>query len=596
MPQLPEEFGDLNIWGGKLNEFLRVSFNEDGTLKGSDSEGPVTGTALPPKVCGMYWPKYQGTLDLKSIDPQVNLVYLFQAGPLSADAPTYPAGSGAVALMGEGGDPGSFALESDAWWKDQVQTIRARGVTVVVSVGGAGAYVDLSSDEKRANLLASLIDIYDRIGGYDGLDFNLETTENGLDVYPANMVWVSQQLRKKYGNQFCFSIPAAQHVLAPFLQHDIDIVTALLTAGVLDFVAPQIYDGFEAMTESQKINLVNGVMNFWAPYVNNDWTKLGVGFRTVGDTTVAMAVPSAYTAFNVLAKNHPNIRGGFHFDAVSDAGQGWAWTHLLAPRIASGGGVIPVPPPIALYDDFTSATASATKWDFSGSAVVSGGVLSVDPTFYGDNANWAVSKSAFNMSGTTTQAKIGTYVTPGAPDNEGYTALWLIGTADANSYIHLNIYTNSSGLTQLEVRYRKNTADIEHQDFNLGYTPGVTKYFRFYVETGYLLMEDAPEVNGQPGDWTVRWLTSVDDLMPLTSAKATLVSSGAGTGGSWDTFGTLSTSTSIVGTAMKVPAMATGSRPTAASAGAGSMLYDITISKPVWSDGTTWRDASGTAV
>jgi hypothetical protein len=41
---------------------------------------------------------------------------------------------------------------------------------------------------------------------------------------------------------------------------------------------------------------------------------------------------------------------------------------------------------------------------------------------------------------------------------------------------------------------------------------------------------------------------------------------------------------------------ATGSRPTAASAGAGGMFYDTTLGKPIWSDGTTWKDATGTVV
>lgn len=41
---------------------------------------------------------------------------------------------------------------------------------------------------------------------------------------------------------------------------------------------------------------------------------------------------------------------------------------------------------------------------------------------------------------------------------------------------------------------------------------------------------------------------------------------------------------------------ATGSRPSASTAGAGAMFYDTTLSKPIWSDGTTWRDAAGTAV
>jgi len=41
---------------------------------------------------------------------------------------------------------------------------------------------------------------------------------------------------------------------------------------------------------------------------------------------------------------------------------------------------------------------------------------------------------------------------------------------------------------------------------------------------------------------------------------------------------------------------ATESRPSAASAGAGAMYYDSTLSKPIWSDGTIWRDAAGIAV
>jgi len=40
----------------------------------------------------------------------------------------------------------------------------------------------------------------------------------------------------------------------------------------------------------------------------------------------------------------------------------------------------------------------------------------------------------------------------------------------------------------------------------------------------------------------------------------------------------------------------TASRPLAATAEQGSMFYDTTLSKPIWSDGTVWRDAAGTAV
>lgn len=40
----------------------------------------------------------------------------------------------------------------------------------------------------------------------------------------------------------------------------------------------------------------------------------------------------------------------------------------------------------------------------------------------------------------------------------------------------------------------------------------------------------------------------------------------------------------------------TANRPTAANAGAGAQGYDTTLGKPIWSDGTAWRDAMGNVV
>lgn len=46
----------------------------------------------------------------------------------------------------------------------------------------------------------------------------------------------------------------------------------------------------------------------------------------------------------------------------------------------------------------------------------------------------------------------------------------------------------------------------------------------------------------------------------------------------------------------RLPQMATASRPTATDAAAGSCYYDTTLGKPVFSDGTNWKDATGTVV
>lgn len=50
------------------------------------------------------------------------------------------------------------------------------------------------------------------------------------------------------------------------------------------------------------------------------------------------------------------------------------------------------------------------------------------------------------------------------------------------------------------------------------------------------------------------------------------------------------------GTAIQTGALATTGRPSAATAGAGAMYFDTTLNKPAWSDGTNWRDATGTIV
>jgi hypothetical protein len=47
---------------------------------------------------------------------------------------------------------------------------------------------------------------------------------------------------------------------------------------------------------------------------------------------------------------------------------------------------------------------------------------------------------------------------------------------------------------------------------------------------------------------------------------------------------------------MRVASYTTGTRPTASSQGVGAMLYDSTLGKPIWSNGTVWKDAAGTTV
>lgn len=40
----------------------------------------------------------------------------------------------------------------------------------------------------------------------------------------------------------------------------------------------------------------------------------------------------------------------------------------------------------------------------------------------------------------------------------------------------------------------------------------------------------------------------------------------------------------------------TALRPSAVTLGLGASIYDVTLHKPLWSDGAVWRDSAGTAV
>ena len=62
---------------------------------------------------------------------------------------------------------------------------------------------------------------------------------------------------------------------------------------------------------------------------------------------------------------------------------------------------------------------------------------------------------------------------------------------------------------------------------------------------------------------------------------------------------TLGTGVDIIGaagTVLRTGRNVTASRPSASGSGSGAMFYDTTLSRPIWSDGSTWRDAAGSAV
>lgn len=51
-----------------------------------------------------------------------------------------------------------------------------------------------------------------------------------------------------------------------------------------------------------------------------------------------------------------------------------------------------------------------------------------------------------------------------------------------------------------------------------------------------------------------------------------------------------------IGGPLNTQSVATSARPAATSVPPGTQIYDVTVGKPIWSDGTVWHDAAGTTV
>jgi hypothetical protein len=281
--------------------------------------------ALPSKVLAAYWPSWPPAPALSAISPGYNTVFLFAATPVGGP----PGSTGAVEW--------SQSAESASQFKVDLQAFRASGRCAILTVGGAGSYIELNTTARANAFIASVQAVYAQLGGFDGIDFDIE---DGL-VYPAQLVYIAQTLKADAdGGSF-----AVTYAPAPWSSADRAAVRAMSAAGVLDMASPQFYDLSGLTTDASKAaNVVSSITSDWLPQVGGDASKLGLGYgiASVADGET-MTLPGFAGAWSALSKTYPALRGVFCWNAEGDAEQGWAFETTMAPLIESS----PVPPPAA---------------------------------------------------------------------------------------------------------------------------------------------------------------------------------------------------------------------------------------------------------
>jgi chitinase len=265
-------------------------------------------TAMPSKVLGCYYTAWDtGTYKITDVPTDFNVIYLFHCKPN---------GSAVNGSWNNVGD-GSFMFEfGNDVTRDQVQACRARGQKVLLTVGGAGAGYAWDNRDKSTNFVNSFKALADGFGGVDGIDFNnyeagIVTSDNFAAV-SAEMVWISQQLKAAYGDNFAVTSPPQPN---DTLQQA--LMAALKNAGVLTYCAPQFYDwsGFNA------VGYIKNATDTWV-------SQIGAGNVAIGLAANYSNGPSlddCAREWNAIKGAYPGIRGMFCWSAQTNMQGGNTW-------------------------------------------------------------------------------------------------------------------------------------------------------------------------------------------------------------------------------------------------------------------------------
>lgn len=318
---------------------------------------------LPGRVVAGYWTYWGSPIRLKDIPEHYNTVFLFHATPVGGA----PGTTGAV----QWNNPGNGRGAATHFKADLAEFRRAR--SAILTVGGARANVDLSTRARARAFLDSIKRIYGDLGGFDGIDWN--NYEGDQQPNTDQMIWISQQLKATYGQNFAITSPPA-----PWRPTDVTHCRAMIDAGVMDMVSPQYYDGPGLAAEGYIVNSVNG----WVARMG-DASRVGVGFglASVANYSTRAAVEGAW---KTLAALHPDLRGAFNWNLRTDEGAGWPFANNVGPLVMIGAPRTTTPPLIVPpIFPIRAPTTGSTH------AVVAGETVAGTATRYGITGSQGIS-------------------------------------------------------------------------------------------------------------------------------------------------------------------------------------------------------------
>jgi chitinase len=309
------------------------------TTTTTTSTSPPPTTSLPKHVLTGYWQNFNnGAQVLKIADvPSTYDIIAVSFADAVAGTP------GAVSFTLDPALSTALGGYTDAQFKADIRTVRARGQKVILSVGGQNGTIsvsDATSSNNFANSMSSLIANY----GFDGVDIDLE---NGI-----NATYMGSALRKIYANGGKIITMAPQTIDMQSTSGGY-FQLALGIKDILTIVNMQYYNSGSMLGCDQKVYSQGGVDFITALAciqlqggLRADQVGLGLPASTRGAGSGYVSPQTVNNALSCLASGtncgtfrpattYPTIRGAMTWSINWDATNGWAFANAVAPHLRS---------------------------------------------------------------------------------------------------------------------------------------------------------------------------------------------------------------------------------------------------------------------
>ena len=272
----------------------------------------ISSNNIDGKIVGGYWPNWvDSPIRIRDVNMNYNLIYLFRAQPVGGP----PGTTGEVYFnRPRDGRGANTHLKEDILYAKTVQNR-----SIILSVGGAKNGMSFPNRTKSQTFLDSIVSFQEKIGAFNGLDWNTFEAEQAPDT--DEMIWISLELKRRYPGFLITAPPAA------WSKRDLAFCQAMVQAGAMDYAAPQYYSGLNLANQSYIVNNIDR----WVSALGV--SHVVVGFGVNPGVRNYMTIDQAVATWKELRNKYPDLRGVFDWQIHKDEALGWAFANNVGPLV-----------------------------------------------------------------------------------------------------------------------------------------------------------------------------------------------------------------------------------------------------------------------